>query len=177
MISAPRLGAVLTGALVGSGRGFPPEAFQSTHEALCIASGTGIAPFLALAESGSAMNDTHLFYSLRGSEFQLLEHMLDQKLLHMSKWKSVNVHITAGTDDNMYVGGKSSKWWENKLAKLVAETGPTFKFHCGRMSLDTIKESLTLDGKHVLFCGSKSLEWQVKMWFLNSMKVFTTGYD
>ena len=175
MISAPRLDTVLMGTLVGSGGGFPPEAFQNTHNTLCIASGTGIAPFLTLAESGRVMNDMHLFYSLRGSEFQLFEHILDQNLLHLSSWKSVNVYVTAGTEDTVYVGGKSSKWWQEKFTDFTAKSGPTLKLHTGRMSLATFKGLFTLGSKHVLFCGGKPFEWQVKMWFLDSMRVFTTG--
>lgn len=175
LLGLPRLHGPLRADAVSGNGGFPLNILQNLEGAICIASGTGIAPFLALGSSELETKGAHLLYTINGNDFRALEYLLDSGLLVPENWSSVNVFVTAGDEAFGLLGGKGARWWQDHFATLRNETQGNLVMTCGRMSKEHVLSSPQNKTTHVLFCGNKSLEWQVKMWFLNQAPVYTTS--
>lgn len=175
LISAPRIQGPLVADFLGSAGGFTSSALQDSQRALCIASGTGVAPFISLGEVQGRTREAHLLCTLNGADFPAIEHLLEHNMLVSSNWGSVGIFITTGDDSSGLVAGKPMDWWERKIASMKSScSGQKISFHCRRMSQIDIEGILNARQCSVLFCGSKTLEWQIKMWTLHKATVYTT---
>ncbi len=79
--------------------------------------------------------------------------------------------VTGGDDPDGLIGNKSPAWWENKRREVTEKFGHEMTMSCRRFERDDLLSTMDktdMEDNVVLFCGSKSLEWQVKMWSLGS---------
>ncbi|KAK7408705.1 hypothetical protein QQX98_009121 [Neonectria punicea] len=161
LIGLPRQ---LTARLVDVGDGFPSAVLSSR---VCVAGGTGIACFLALGDTRNAT----LVWSIRGDDFAIVESFLATKMLDVGRWSSVRVFVTPGEDVDGLAGGKPAAWWQARFETLRAGG---LELRLGRMAQRDLDALLGEGSGDVLFCGSKALEWQVKMWSLGRAVVHCT---
>ncbi|KAH8175688.1 hypothetical protein LIA77_04106 [Sarocladium implicatum] len=175
LLGLPRSQGPLAAEIVSSGGGFPIEALEGLQGAVCVASGSGIASMMALCSRDFYTRGSSLIYTLNGNDFEALEFLLDSKMLKPTDWASVRVFVTAGDEKQGHIAGKPVAWWQDKLAALQQRICGNISFTCGRMN----KQDMTATGagspSRVLFCGHKSLEWEVKKWCLNHAPVYTTS--
>jgi hypothetical protein len=174
LLGLPRLNAPLTANIIGVGGGFPADALACTGRRVCVASGAGLAPFLSLACTDDRTRNSPLICTINGSDFDAIEHLIASKILAAENWLSVVIFLTPGVEMSGLIAGKTSQWWKEKLATLQASLTGFVRFECRRIVKDDLMSYIVDSKDKVLFCGSKSLEWQVKMWMLNEMPVYTT---
>ena len=177
LLGLPRLHGPLKASITSSGGGFPEEALRDLEGTVCIASGTGLAPFLAVASRDYPIKGAHLLWTINGNDFGALEVLLSSNLLKPEQWSSVKVFITSGDEMQGLIAGKGTQWWQDRLGELQRRHGGDLAIKCGRMCQDDVLKTVSDKTSSVLFCGNKSLEWQVKMWFLNKAHVYTTSVD
>lgn len=175
LLGLPRLRGPLQAEVISSGGGFSDETLNSLDGAICIASGTGLAPFLAMASQNCPTSGAHLVWTINGNDFGALEFLVNSAMLEPGKWASVKVFVTSGDEVQGLIAGKAQSWWQNKFTELQEAIEGKIEFACGRMSQDDLVNSQQASPSQVLFCGNKSLEWQVKMWFLSKAPVYTTS--
>jgi hypothetical protein len=177
LLGLPRLKGPLRAQVLDSGGGFPEEALKHLEGTVCIASGTGLAPFLAIASRDYEIKGAHLLWTINGNDFGAVESLLSSGLLQPEAWASVGVFVTSGDEMQGLIAGKSIHWWQERLGKLQQKHQGNLAIKCGRMCQDDVLKIVSDKTSSVLFCGNKSLEWQVKMWFLNKTPVYTTSID
>jgi hypothetical protein len=175
LLGLPRLHGPLRAEVVSAGGGFPEDTLKNLEGTVCIASGTGLAPFLAVTSKGYETSAAHLVWTINGNDFGAVDSLLNSELLRPEAWASVKVFVTSGDEVQGLIAGKSMQWWQDKFSNLTNKCGGNVKFSCGRMGRDDVFETASGTPSSVLFCGNKSLEWQVKMWFLNKARVYTTS--
>ncbi|OAL27251.1 hypothetical protein AYO20_09849 [Fonsecaea nubica] len=159
---------------------------------VCVAGGIGICAFLPFP---SSPYDTRtrtrrtLLWSIHFDDIDLVTHLLPQGLLDPCQWTTMRIFLTSGTDAFEQTSFASLGPKCDDIAARVRRSGPstaTLSFTVGRMTMDDLSSAVMAeDGGHergettkdallanmtsaatVFFCGSKSLEWQVKMWAL-----------
>ncbi|CAM1501197.1 Fc.00g103590.m01.CDS01 [Cosmosporella sp. VM-42] len=179
LLGLPRPQGQLTAQLVDVGKGFSEEILENTTSLACIAGGTGIAPFLALASApewkqGAESASSNFTWSIRGDDFAIVEFFLDVGILQPKDWSSVYIFITSGEDVGNLPAGKPESWWQNRIRNLQDRFSGPLHFRLGRIDKEHVDTLVPLGGGSVFFCGSKSLEWQVKMWSLGAAVVHCT---
>ena len=165
LIGLPRPNGPLTSMLLEVGGGFSRKALSAERMA-CVAGGTGIACFAAMGHRKTGLG--LLIHSIGAEEFDLFLALLDSNVLQPDAWTTIHVFITPGL--NQY-GGRSAQWWPNRLANLHYPAN--IHFALGRMS-ESEFQCLRSAADTILFCGSRSLEWQIKMWAMKDATVHTT---
>ena len=179
LIGLPRPQGPLKAELVGVGGGFASEALKRDGNFTCIAGGTGIACFLAMA-SGSTWRqslrhqNSSLYCSIRAEDFPIIRYLLNSRALDPSSWASIKIFVTSGQESGDLADGKSQSWWETHFSEIRQAFPKTLECKSGRMVKDDLEARLQSSDGAVLFCGSKSLEWQIKMWALGGPAVYTT---
>ena len=168
----------LTAEVVEIGGGFPQQLLDSKDTSTCVAGGTGIAGFLAMATSPlwqfhQRSKSCSLVWSIRGDDFPLVEHFLSSGDLNVRSWTAINIFVTAGEDTTGLIGGKPTSWWDTHFETVRQRFAQNLTFHTRRVTEQDLAESQT-DSGILLFCGSKSLQWQVRMWKLGSGRVYCT---
>ncbi|CAH0057901.1 unnamed protein product [Clonostachys solani] len=178
LLGIPRPHGRLTAKLVGTGGGFPTPNTEYIGSTTCIAGGTGIAPFLAMANARWGANGcpgrVSLIWSINGNDFPLVEYLIREKILQSIDWLSVTIFATPGDEVDGLVAGKTEDWWAKKINDLPVEIDSSIHARCRRMEKEDLDRAISNSDHQVLFCGSKSLEWQVRMWCLNKCQVFKT---
>ncbi|KAH8684113.1 hypothetical protein BGZ61DRAFT_534786 [Ilyonectria robusta] len=179
LIGLPRPQGQLTARLVDVGNGFPDDVLALNDVKVYVAGGTGIACFLSLV-SGRSRQDTSqgmkstLICSIRGDDFQIIDFFLEKQILNPHDWSCVRLFITSGDDVDGLTAGKPAHWWQAHFGSLRQQFPGPLEFCLGRMSQKDLDPFLTEAFTNVLFCGSKSLEWQIKMWSLGRAAVHCT---
>ncbi|KAH7121422.1 hypothetical protein EDB81DRAFT_813925 [Dactylonectria macrodidyma] len=179
LIGLPRPQGQLTAKLIDVGDGFPSSVLISGRVKTCIAGGTGIACFLSLA-SGKSLPDTNggnkskLICSIRGDDFPIIEFFLEKQMLNLVDWSFIRIFVTSGDDVDGLTAGKPESWWTTHFESLRKRLPGPLEFSLGRMTQEHMDQFLAEESTDVLFCGSKSLEWQVKMWSLGKTVVHCT---
>ncbi|WZH46652.1 uncharacterized protein QYS62_007742 [Fusarium acuminatum] len=178
LLGLPRPRGPLIADVVEIGGGFSSEILDRADQAVCIAGGTGIAPFIAMAMAKKLCTapDTQclkpsLVCSLRGDDFGVIDYLWSHKMLHLQNWKSVRIFVTPGEESNGMAAGKSQEWWSQRFEALDSDNSI---FRLGRMEKEDLNDVLGGQDGPVLFCGSKQLEWQVKMWLLGKKETHCT---
>ncbi|KAM0369877.1 hypothetical protein ACHAPY_010902 [Fusarium culmorum] len=181
LLGLPRPHSPLVAGIVQAGGGFPPAILNSAQSLICIAGGTGIAPFIAMASEKNHRSSPEagdrkpvLMCSIRGSDFAAIEYLLTHQLLIPRDWSMVRIFVTSGEQGDGMVNGKSSQWWHERLKSLSQNLDGDIGFCLRRMELRDIEPVINGTDDPVLFCGSKQLEWQVKMWMLKRGNVHCT---
>ncbi|KAF7551860.1 hypothetical protein G7Z17_g4694 [Cylindrodendrum hubeiense] len=179
LIGLPRPQGQLTARLVDVGNGFPDNLLASNEGKACIAGGTGIACFLSLASGRgwqdiSEESESTLMCSIRGDDFKIIEFFLEKQILNVSDWASVRIFITSGDDVDGLTAGKPESWWRSRFDSLRQQFPGPLEFSLGRMAQKDLEPFLAEASTDILFCGSKSLEWQIKMWSLGRAAVHCT---
>ncbi|KAF5675107.1 hypothetical protein FCIRC_7580 [Fusarium circinatum] len=179
LLGLPRPHGPLVAKIVEVGGGFPSEIMEQAGQALCIAGGTGIAPFISMA---AAKNCSHsatdpkpiLICSIRGDDFGVIEYLWNHEMLYPRDWGLIRIFVTPGEETGGMAAGKSQSWWHRRFKELLHDHNDSDVFRLGRVEKEDL-EGLSKDGDGtVLFCGSKQLEWQVKMWFLGKKDIHCT---
>lgn len=168
----------LTAAAVDIGGGFPQDLLDDTDAFTCVAGGTGVTGFLAMASSPmwqrrAEAKSCSLLWSIRGDDFPLVEHFLKSGDLDVEAWAAIQIFVTAGEDTSGFVGGKSPSWWDAHFKTLQQQFSQRLTLHTRRITKEDLGD-LKLEKGALLFCGSKSLQWQVKMWTLGRGRVYST---
>ncbi|CAK7229161.1 hypothetical protein SCUCBS95973_007126 [Sporothrix curviconia] len=168
LLGLPRPYQTLTAEVLEVGGGFSAAALAAAS--VCIAGGTGIAPFLTMGASEAGTRAKGLCWSVRSDDFGAVEFALQEQLLRAEDWAGVSIFVTSGEDGVGVVAEKPAAWWETTLTTLQeAHPARNLSFARRRMAAADIAVDVGEDGqsgqnKTILFCGSKSLEWQVRMW-------------
>ncbi|KAF4434901.1 hypothetical protein FACUT_7561 [Fusarium acutatum] len=179
LLGLPRPRGPLVAKIVEVGGGFPSEVLQQPAQASCIAGGTGIAPFIAMAAAKNCSSSTNelkpsLICSIRGDDFGVVEYLWDHEMLYPRDWSVVRIFVTPGEETGGMASGKPQSWWHQRFKELLHDHNDSDVFRLGRMEKEDLEGlSRDTDGP-VLFCGSKQLEWQVKMWFLGKKDIHFT---
>ncbi|TPX08111.1 uncharacterized protein E0L32_010178 [Thyridium curvatum] len=162
--------------LVEVGGGFSEEVLESPAQTIAVAGGTGISCFLSLESSNlgedAATMRRILAWSIRGEDFPLVEYVLQNGMLDIELW-DVKIFVTAGEDPGGLVGGKPETVWKDRF-NSIKQNFQGVEFACRRMEKSDIFEDSADKKALVLFCGSKSLQWQIKMWALGIGTVHVT---
>lgn len=179
LLGLPRPQGPLTAQLVSIGKGFSEDVLENAETMCCIAGGTGMSPFLALASTPqwheSEKSSSSIFYwSIRGDDFDIVEHFLQNNVLKLDKWASIRIHVTAGEEAGGLPAGKTQAWWQTRFENLKERFSGNIQFHLERMIKDDVDSLVSSSKGTIFFCGSKSLEWQVKMWTLGEAVVQCT---
>ena len=181
LLGLPRPDGPLVARIVQAGGGFPPDILDSAQRLICIAGGTGIAPFITMAAEMNRKRSVEdgekkpvLMCSIRANDFGAVEYLLTDQLLRPRDWSMVRIFITNGEEGDKMVDGKSSQWWHERLKSLSQNLDGNSGFCLRRMELRDIEPVVNETEDPVLFCGSKQLEWQVKMWLLKRGNVHCT---
>ncbi|KAF4994827.1 hypothetical protein FGRMN_5561 [Fusarium graminum] len=181
LIGLPRPHNPLIANIVQVAGGFPAPILDSTHQSTCIAGGTGIAPFIAMAaaknhggNSKSVLTKPALLWSIRGNDFGIVEYFLKHQIIHPGDWSVVRIFVTAGEGCDGMVDSKPSQWWHARFRILSQGFDDENVFQLRRMEFQDLEPIIGETENPVLFCGSKQLEWQVKMWLLTKKSVHCT---
>ncbi|KAF5625594.1 hypothetical protein F52700_8959 [Fusarium sp. NRRL 52700] len=179
LLGLPRPHGPLIAKIVEVGGGFPSGIQERTGRSLCIAGGTGIAPFIAMAAAKncrSSINDLKpsLICSIRGDDFGIIEYLWNHEMLYPRDWNVVRVFVTPGEETGGIAAGKPQSWWHQRFKELLHDHSDGNIFRLGRMKNEDLEGFSTDASGPVLFCGSKQLEWQVKMWFLGTKDIHCT---
>lgn len=174
LLGIPRMNGPLTAGIVSTSGGFPPEALENLEQASCVASGTGLAPFIPLCESQHDTRVAQLLYTINGNDFRAIEYLLESGTLDPGKWAAVTVFVTAGDSIHGLIAGKPVWEWEQRLAKLQSRYSPNMRFKCRRIAKQDVVRNGSANTSKILFCGGKALEWQMRMWLLGELTVYTT---
>lgn len=161
LLSQPRPSGDLTAAVIGVGGGFSEDLMSAATT--CIAGGTGIACFAAM---GGEFRRSTLVCSMREDEFGVFEALFLRESRQADRWGKIKVFITGGPD-----GFRSEATLQNRLTMCKRDN---VQFSLGRMEESDVK-GMHCPDTVILFCGGKSLEWQVRLWALRGAAVFTTG--
>lgn len=168
LLGLPRPYQTLTAEVVDVGGGFSEDAL--TQSSVCVAGGTGLAPFLTMEKTISKT----LCWSIRSDDFGAVEFALKEKLLRPEEWKSVSIFVTSGEDAGGLVAEKPPSWWDETFKTLnLAYTG-NLSFYKRRMATEDLVIEKPKGDPTILFCGSKSFEWQMRMWTMGQATVFCT---
>lgn len=168
LLGLPRPYQTLTAEVVDVGGGFAETAL--TQASVCIAGGTGLAPFLTMEDTSSKS----LFWSIRSDDFGAVEFVLKEKLLRPGDWASVSVFVTSGEDAGGLVIEKPTAWWGEAFTTLRQTYRGNINFEKRRMAVEDLAVEKKTDDPTILFCGSKSLEWQIRMWTMGKATVYCT---
>ncbi|KAM0245890.1 hypothetical protein ACHAP5_005040 [Fusarium lateritium] len=178
LLGLPRPQGPLIADVVEIGGGFSSEILDRPDQAVCIAGGTGIAPFIAMAmaKKHSPSSDTQslkpsLVCSLRGDDFGVIEYLWSSEMLCKQDWKSIQIFVTPGEESSGMAAGKPQDWWIKRFEALDTDHDI---FHLGRIEKDDLNGIVSGQEGPVLFCGSKQLQWQVKMWLLGKRDIQCT---
>ncbi|KIW30358.1 uncharacterized protein PV07_06108 [Cladophialophora immunda] len=157
---------------------------------VCVAGGIGICAFLSF----SSISRSHgvprrtLLWSLHADDFELLPHILRQRFLDRCQWTTIRIFLTSGVEPLERKTLTSLGQKCDDIAAQVRKSGTptTLHFSFGRMAMADLSAAATAEDRElgegksskntllshpaspptVLFCGSKALEWQIKMWAL-----------
>ena len=182
LIATPRFESLRAEiCLVGSGFDLHPIN-RNDLQTIPIAGGTGISPFLALSSPTSdceASNSRRiLFWSLHVGDLALALYVLLNNYLPMEGWKMVTIFVTKGLDTitTSTVETQCRQIWSH----LPSATQDQVQFCCRRMTEQDIQgvqkadEIAETEQTIIYFCGSKSLQWQIKRWVIGTtLKVLT----
>ncbi|OBS20345.1 hypothetical protein FPOA_06717 [Fusarium poae] len=181
LLGLPRPHSPLVATIVQAGGGFPRAILDSSDRLVCIAGGTGIAPFIAMAMARNQSSNPEggerkpvLLCTIRGNDFGAIEYLLTHQLLHPKDWSILRIFITNGEEEDGLIDGKPSQWWHERLKRLSSNVCGDGGFCLRRMELRDLEPVIDSTNDPVLFCGSKQLEWQVKMWLLGTRDVHCT---
>ena len=177
LIATPRFNS-LRASICSAGRGFDLDAWNRNNtRTLAIAGGTGISPFLAISRSTTASQDANsgrtLFWSLHIQDLELVKFVLENSYLPVEDWNEVVIFVTTGIDaiPVTSINNKCRELW----SRLPSDIQDRIQFSCHRMTeqdmrgAQSISKIAGVEKATVYFCGSKSLQWQVKRWGI-SMK-------
>ncbi|KAF5973642.1 hypothetical protein FBULB1_8215 [Fusarium bulbicola] len=179
LLGLPRPHGPLVAKIVEVGGGFPSEIMEQAGKTLCIAGGTGIAPFISMAAAKNCSHSTNdpkpsLICSIRGDGFGVIEYLWNHEMLYPRDWNLIRIFVTPGEETGGLAAGKSQSWWHQRFKELLHDQNDSDVFRLGRIEKEDLEGfSEHADGP-VLFCGSKQLEWQVKMWFLGKKDIHCT---
>ncbi|KAF5722932.1 hypothetical protein FMUND_2289 [Fusarium mundagurra] len=179
LLGLPRPHGPLVAKIVEVGGGFPAQTIEQAGQALCIAGGTGIAPFIAMAAAKNCNSSTNglkpsLICSIRGDDFGVIEYLWSHEMLYPLDWKAIRIFVTPGEETGGMAAGKSQSWWNKRFKELLHDHNDSDVFRLGRMEKEDLEGFSKDTNRPVLFCGSKQLEWQVKMWFLGKNDIHCT---
>lgn len=175
LLGLPRLDGPLTAGIVSTSGGFPSETLENLGRAACVASGTGLAPFLSLGESKYDTRGARLLCTINGNDFQAIEYLLETGTLDPGNWAAITIFITAGDSIQGLIAGKPLSVWEQRLSSLHSMYSSHLNFTCRRIVKDDVTGAGSASTLKALFCGSKALEWQLRMWLLGELPVHTTS--
>ncbi|KAF4338661.1 hypothetical protein FBEOM_7429 [Fusarium beomiforme] len=179
LLGLPRPQGPLIARIVEVSGGFPSEVLGQISQAVCIAGGTGIAPFIAMAAAKNCSRSCReprpsLICSIRGDDFGVIEYLWNHEMLYLPDWNSVRIFVTPGEESGGLTAGKPNSWWDQRFKQLLQDQSDSDVFFLRRMEKEDLDYVAKSKGGPVLFCGSKPLEWQVKMWFLGKRDVHRT---
>lgn len=172
LISLPRFESLRARIrLVSSGIDF--HAFnQNEPGGIEIAGGTGISPFLALHSSilysGTSSSSRVLFWSLHVDDLALATYVLLQNYLPRELWQKITIFVTRGT--STITASTIKTKCQEFLSHLSLGSQNQIQFCCRRMTEQDIRlaqsteQTSGAEQKTIYFCGSKSLQWQIKRW-------------
>ncbi|KAJ4245827.1 hypothetical protein NW762_013951 [Fusarium torreyae] len=173
LLGLPRPNGPMTAKIIEVAGGIPPETPGYEHRGLYIAGGTGIAPFIAMATDKTRgiileVRDTKpsLICSIRGEDFQAIEYLWNHQMLLPQDWNVLRIYITPGNESGGFTAGKSRTWWYQRFKDLAHDDHDLEIFRLGRMEKEELSNLVGDTEGQIVFCGSKQLEWQVKMWLL-----------
>ncbi|KAF4959054.1 hypothetical protein FGADI_1932 [Fusarium gaditjirri] len=177
LLGLPRPHGPLVAKIVEVGGGYPSEILQQHGHALCIAGGTGIAPFIAMAAAKNCSRSANhpkpnLICSIRGDDFGAIEYLWNHEMLYPLDWNVVRIFVTPGEEAGGLASGKSQSWWHQRFKELSHDDSGVFRL--ARIEKEDLEGFSKYTDGPVLFCGSKQLEWQVKMWFLGKKDIHCT---
>lgn len=164
-----------------------------------VAGGTGICVFLSLSASFSLRSTlpSVLLWSIHIDDFGLVEYLLQHHYLDPARWRAIRIFLTRGGEGVDFTSFQTCDNASKKCEVLRAQVEtraagrPVLSFHFRRMASEDLKvghEQLPGRGEtngqeqcssFILFCGSRSLEWQVKMWAMtmNPRGMVQTAYS
>ncbi|KAF7561088.1 hypothetical protein G7046_g3058 [Stylonectria norvegica] len=179
LLGLPRPHGPLTARLVEAGKGFPEDVANGQRNIPCVAGGTGMACFLAMASgsrwhSEGGAGNSNFLWSIRGDDFAIVEFLLERGMLRVADWSSVQIFITSGDEGSGLTAGKPQSWWLDRFNRLHDLFPGDLRFQLGRITQEDMSATVNESKKEILFCGSKYLEWQVKMWTLGIASVHVT---
>ncbi|KAL1898457.1 hypothetical protein Sste5346_003360 [Sporothrix stenoceras] len=171
LLGLPRPYQTLAAEVVDVGGGFSEDALSQSS--VCIAGGTGIAPFLTM----DATSSKTLCWSTRSDDFGAVEFALKETLIRPDEWLFVSIFVTSGEDAGGLVAEKPAAWWEETFKTLKSTYAGNINFYKRRIATDDLVVEKTKGDLTILFCGSKSLEWQIRMWTMGQATVFCTEIE
>lgn len=182
LMGLPRPNGPLLADLVEVGGGFSRDAIlRLNRHTLCVAGGTGVACFLALASSrrrrvglGGGLPAPVLYWSIRQDDIRMVEHLCESGILSPHDWSSLHIFVTTGAAVGYSNASPVAVAIEKKLRSDAGVPNGT-SVSARRMTQEDINQAVTGQSTDVFFCGSKSLEWQVKMWCLDTATVHCTA--
>lgn len=182
LLGLPRPQGPLTARLTDASGGFPLDVVKSPAKLTCVAGGTGLSPFLAMATAEAwkdrgGHSSARLLCSVNVNNVRVIQHLVESKILDIAAWADVQVFVTCGHgngDDNWSLDSQVKALQESGNRQVHEHGTGRMDVRPGRMSEADIINTVTDSKRGVLFCGSKSLEWQVKMWLLDRVPVHVT---
>ncbi|KPA39270.1 hypothetical protein FLAG1_07881 [Fusarium langsethiae] len=106
LLGLPRPRDPLVAEIVQAGGGFLPEILDSSQRLICIAGGTGMALFIAMAVDMNRRSSPEdgekkpvLMCSIRANDFGAVEYLLTHQLLRPRDWSMMVNHPNGGMDD------------------------------------------------------------------------------
>ncbi|KAL4724564.1 hypothetical protein ACLX1H_008005 [Fusarium chlamydosporum] len=181
LLGLPRPSGPLIADIVQVAGGFPTAILETSSQLTYVCGGTGIAPFLAMAGAKRHHNKyettemkPNLLWSVRGNDFGVVEYLLNHQFLDLGDWKVVRIFVTSGEEGGEMVEGKPSQWWHTRFKNISQGYNHDSVFRLQRMEREDVDAVTENRDGPVLFCGSKQLEWQVKMWLLGKTSVYCT---
>jgi hypothetical protein len=176
LIATPRFNS-LRASIYSVGRGFDLDASNRNNtQTIAIAGGTGISPFLAISRSAPASGDANsgrtLFWSLHVEDLALVKFVLENNYLPVDDWNEVIIFVTIGIDaiPVTSINNKCRELW----SRLPSDIQDRIQFSCRRMTeqdmrdVHSVSKTADIEKTTVYFCGSKSLQWQVKRWGIST---------
>lgn len=188
-IGLPRFRA-LEAAVLGYGGGFPIGVTSNSNESVVgVAGGVGICAFIPMSSvsagehaarcqgerSGDYANYIAarvLFWTLHIDDWEFVRHSIESGQLELSARSRVHVFLTSGTETNTQARVERV----TESAKSLLGGNEKLEIHFGRMTAGDLGRTIdskisaaqsrlqTTQAKTILFCGSKALEWQIKLW-------------
>lgn len=169
LIGTPRFNG-LQASIWSVGHGFDLQAWdRDDTQIIAIAGGTGISPFLAISQSLiSANSERSLFWCLHVGDLSLVRYVLENNHLSVRDWEGVVIFVSVGTDTmtTYSVENTCRELWSHLPSNIQEKV----EFRCRRMTemdiraVQSAPKTVSIENTTLYFCGSKSLQWQIKRW-------------
>ncbi|KAK4088919.1 hypothetical protein Purlil1_6772 [Purpureocillium lilacinum] len=178
LLGLPRRHGPLTAAVVGIGGGFPADVIDGDGRLTCVAGGIGIAAFPYMGSCSEWKRRASLLWSINHEELPVVRYLLRSNWLNHNEWLSIRIFVTGrdwleGDRESLEGAGTPQG---NQLETLNSQDNVHVEFLQRRMRREDLDQGVkqVADSVAILFCGSKSLEWQVRMWQLGGAPVYVT---